>query len=358
MAWSLRGACPALVGVLSIGLAGPGWPASQEPAPGNTTSFAGLVKSEFIYERASFPECHASTLAETEQGLVAAWFGGTAEGKADVGIWCSHHDGTRWSAPTEVVNGVQADGKRHPCWNPVLFQPRRGPLLLFYKVGPSPSRWGGMMMTSPDGGTTWSQPHRLPEGILGPIKNKPVEFADGTLLCGSSTEHEGWRVHFEGTRDLGQTWDKTSPINDGKAFGIIQPGLLKTGDSAVIALMRSTKGRIYATRSADRGKTWTPAEPLALPNPNSGLDAVTLRDGRHLLVYNPTSKGRTPLSVAVSEDAREWRIVLTLEDRPGEYSYPAVIETRDGLVHATYTWKRQRIKHVVLDPKELPGGTR
>lgn len=342
-----------LTGALSVCLAGLAWPASPQPAAAGTASSASPVKSAFIYERASFPECHASTLAETEPGLVAAWFGGTAEGKTDVGIWLSRHDGTRWSAPTEVVNGVQAEGKRFPCWNPVLFQPRQGPLLLFYKVGPSPARWWGMMMTSPDGGTTWSKPHRLPEGILGPIKNKPVECADGTLLCGSSTEHDGWRVHFEWTRDLGRTWDKTPPINDGKAFGIIQPGLLTSGGSTVIALMRSTKGRIYATRSADQGKTWRPAEPLALPNPNSGLDAVTLRDGRHLLVSNPTPKGRTPLSVAISKDGVEWENVLTLEDRPGEYSYPAVIQARDGLVHATYTWKRQRIRHVVLDPKAL-----
>jgi predicted neuraminidase len=309
-----------------------------------------LVRAEFIYEQAPFPQCHASTIAETSAGLVAAWFGGTAEKNPDVGIWVSRHDGTRWSAPVEVANGVQAGGQRHPCWNPVLFQPRTGPLLLFYKVGPSPSSWWGLMLTSTNAGQTWSAPRRLPEGILGPIKNRPVEFADGTILCGSSTEHDGWRVHFEWTRDLGQTWDHTRPINDGKTFGIIQPGLLRVGEAGVIALMRSTKGRVYATRSEDRGQTWSPAEPLTLPNPNSGLDAVTLQDGRHLLVYNPTTRGRTPLSVALSKDARTWRDLVTLEDQPGEYSYPAVIQARDGLVHVTYTWKRQRIKHAVLAP--------
>jgi len=88
-----------------------------------------------------------------------------------------------------------------------------------------------------------------------------------------------------------------------------------------------------------------------LPNPDAGIDALTLRDGRHLLIYNPTTRGRTPLNVAISSDGKDWQPLVTLESNPGEYSYPAIIQTRDGLIHATYTWKRQRIKHAVL---ELP----
>ncbi len=114
----------------------------------------GVVKAEFIYETASFPQCHASTIAESGGGLVAAWFGGTAEGRPDVGIWVSRHDGQAWSPPVEVANGVEAPEKRFPCWNPVLFQPKSGPLLLFYKVGPNPSAWWGMRLTSDDGGKT------------------------------------------------------------------------------------------------------------------------------------------------------------------------------------------------------------
>ncbi len=324
-------------------------------APRNAalTRQSGLVKAEFIYEQAPFPSCHASTIAETASGLIAAWFGGTAERNPDVGIWVSRRDSQGWSAPVEVANGVQAEGKRLPCWNPVLFQPKEGPLLLFYKVGPSPSSWWGMMMTSTDHGKTWSKPARLPDGILGPIKNRPVEFADGTLLCGSSTEHDGWRVHFEWTRDLGASWEKTPPINDGKAFGVIQPGLLKSGDSTVIALMRSTKGSIYTTGTQTRGRAWSAPEPTSLPNPNSGLDAITLRDSRYLVVYNHTPRGRSPLNVAVSKNGRDWQGALVLESEPGEYSYPALIQSGDGLVHITYTWKRQRIKHVVVDPSRL-----
>lgn len=142
----------------------------------------GLEKAEFIYESAPFPACHASTLVEVEGGLLAAWFGGTHERHPDVGIWTSRFENGKWSTPVEVANGVESDTVRYPTWNPVLFQPKDGPLMLFYKVGPSPSEWWGMVMSSEDQGRTWSKPERLPDGILGPIKNKPVQLADGTII--------------------------------------------------------------------------------------------------------------------------------------------------------------------------------
>jgi predicted neuraminidase len=309
-----------------------------------------VTKREFLYESAPFPSCHASTIEEGKDGLVAAWFGGTREGAADVGIWLSRQEGERWTAPVEVATGVQADGSRLPCWNPVLFQPRRGPLLLFYKVGPSPSTWWGMLRASADGGRTWSEARRLPDGILGPVKNKPLELEDGTLLSGSSSEHDGWRVHFERSTDGGTTWTKIGPVNDGKAIGAIQPSILRHGGARLQAVGRTRQGKLFEVWSEDGGKTWGPLTLTDVPNPNSGTDALTLRDGRHLLVYNHTPRGRTPLNVAYSRDGRRWEAGPILETEPGEYSYPAVIQTRDGRVHVTYTWKRQRIRHVVLDP--------
>lgn len=313
-------------------------------------------KSEFIFENAPFPECHASTIVEANGRMVAAWFGGTKEKDPDVGIWLSRLDGGKWSAPVEVANGVESPEKRYPCWNPVLFQPSRGPLMLFYKVGPSPSTWWGMLMTSSDQGKTWTKPVRLPAGMVGPIKNKPVELKDGTILCPSSSEDAGWRVHFERTADLGKTWSSTGPINDGKEFSAIQPSILFHKDGSLQALCRSRQGHILETRSRDNGKTWSNLTATSLPNPNSGTDAVTLKDGRQVLVYNNvgnpvgrSSGPRSPLNVAVSADGKTWNDVLVLETEPGEYSYPAVIQTSDGKVHITYTWKRKRIKHVVID---------
>lgn len=313
----------------------------------------GIEKMEFVFEKAPFKQCHASTIVETRRGFVAAWFGGTEESHSDVGIWLSSHDGKKWSKPTEVANGVQHDKKRYPCWNPVLFQPKKGPLFLFYKVGPSPSSWWGMLKVVSPGGRAGGMSWRLPEDILGPVRNKPIMLPDGILLCGSSSEHAGWRVHFERTRDLGRTWEFVEPINDGKEFGAIQPTLLTYADGRIQALCRSQQDRITESSSSDGGKTWSKMTATPLPNPNSGIDGVTLADGRQLLVYNHTTDGRSPLNVAVSQDGKNWKAALVLEDEPGEYSYPAVIQTSDGKVHTVYTWKRRKIKHVVIDPANL-----
>ena len=317
-----------------------------------------LMRSEFIYEKAPFPSCHASTIVEPTPGkLVAAWFGGTRERAPDVGIWLSRQDGAGWSVPVEVANGVRPGAPRLPTWNPVLFQPRTGPLLLFYKMGPSPATWWGLVMSSTDGGRNWSAPRRLPDGIFGPIKNKPVQLADGTILSPTSDETPDkanlWRVYFERSTDNGQTWARTPFANDGAAISAIQPSILFLGGDRLAAVGRTRQGKVFSISSPDLGRTWGPMTLTALPNPSAGTDAVTLKDGRHLIVYNHTPKGRTPLCVALSRDGVAWTRLLDLETEPGEYSYPAVIQTADGLVHITYTWKRERIKHVVLDPQKI-----
>ena len=326
---------------------------------GPTTS---IVKAEFVFERAPFPSAHASTIAETRDGLVAAWFGGTRERDPDVGIWVSRHDGTAWSAPIEVANGVQPDGTRHPCWNPVLFQPSGGPLVLFYKVGPSPSTWWGLVRTSADNGRTWSPAGKLPDGILGPIRAKPIELRSSVMLAGSSTEHDGWIVHMERytgawTMDAltsASNWQKTAPLNAAAEFGAIQPTILVHSPSTIQILCRTRQGVIAEAWSQDEGRTWGKMSATALPNPSAGIDTVHLRDGGFLLVYNPSDKSRGKLQVARSSDGKSWAPLVVLEEQPtGEYSYPAMIQTRDGFVHVTYTWRRERIKHVVVDPKGI-----
>ncbi len=311
----------------------------------------GFVAAEFIYEKAPFPSCHASTIVGTKNGLVAAWFGGTGEKNPDVGIWVARHENGKWTAPVEVANGVQNPTQRFACWNPVLFQPGSGPLQLFYKVGPNPREWWGMLKTSDDDGKTWSEARRLPDGILGPIKNKPVQLANGDLLSPSSTEQDGWRVHLERSTDQGKTWQKTGPIKGD--FGVIQPSILSYADGRLQVLCRSQQRKIIESWSLDNGRTWSELAATMLPNPNSGIDAVTLADGRQLLVYNATTRGRSPINVAVSEDGKNWQAALVLENQPGEYSYPAVIQTADGLVHITYTWKRVKVRHVAINPAKL-----
>lgn len=329
----------------------------------------------FIYETASFPECHASTLVETSDGVAAAWFGGTEEGHPDVGIWWSRwrpHGG--WEAPVLVAEGVQsigADGKelRFPCWNPVLVPTPSEGLFLFYKVGPSPDRWWGMVTQSMDEGDSWGPAMRLPEGILGPVRNQAAICADGTYLFPTSTEAGGpWRVYFErakapfGQSRRGTTWERTELLSTVDGLGGIQPTLLKHPDGSWQALCRcDSKGkRILQTFSRDDGRSWSALEPIDLPNPNSGIDAVTLQDGRFLLVYNHTLRGaifpagRQAIHLAISRDGKSWEACGILEQRErGEFSYPAVIQLKDGSVHITYTWLRKKIAHRILDPSQL-----
>ena len=329
----------------------------------------GYVKGELIYslDDKPTPECHASTIVETRSGLVAAWFAGTNESNSDVGIRVARHDGTKWLESVEVVNGTEGEDKDYPCWNPVLFQPKEGPLMLFYKVGSNPRDWWGMLVTSEDEGNTWSKPRNLGKNeklgknsnLIGPVKNKPIQLKDGSILCPSSTEHNGWRVHFELTRDFGKTWQVIGPINDGKEFGIIQPSILTYPDGRMQVLCRSQQSVIAQSWSSDGGKTWSKMTATELPNPNAGTDAVTLRDGCQLLIYNHSVRrgsfpsGRNILNVAISKDGQDWKPVLTLERAKGEYSYPAVIQTSDGRVHITYTYQRRSVKHVILDPKQI-----
>jgi predicted neuraminidase len=339
--------------------------ASSTALAANKPSSSAIVLSEFINEHAPYPQCHASTIAQTTSGnLVAAWFGGTREGNADVGIWFARLVHGHWLPAVEVATGVQSDGTRYPTWNPVLFQAPNGPLFLFYKVGLKPSLWWGMVMTSNNGGLTWSKPRRLPKGILGPIKDKPVVLPDGSWLAGSSTENlpAGWRAHFELSSDRGRTWKFIGPVDKGAGFQAIQPTILFPGHGKIEALCRTKQGVIAMTWSSDGGRTWSPLAATTLPNPNSGIDAVTLKNGLLLLVYNNSgnmpgrSKGhRYPLDVAISRDGLKWQHVLTLESKPmpNGYAYPAVIQTRDGLVHITYTWDRKMIKYVVIDPRKL-----
>jgi len=348
---------------------------ADEPLPTDPGLGHDAVRlREFVIPR-SWPtlSCHASTIVEAPTGeLVSAWFGGSDEGEKDVEIWVSRHGADGWSEPEVVIDGVQDDGSRHPCWNPILFvgsaAAARGnpaaPLFLYAKVGPSPSTWWGVVRESTDGGHTWGELRRLDGDAVGPVKNKPLVRRDGTVIAGSSSEDDGWRVHFERSTDGGRTFVRgpavhAAPETKGSGggaglVGAIQPSLLELGGDRLLAVGRTQQGRVFEIESADAGETWGPIRLGTLPNPNAGTDAITLADGRHLIVYNHTTKGRSPLTVAASRDGRAWQPVVALETKPGEFSYPAVIQTADGLVHVTYTWNREAIARVVLDPAKLP----
>lgn len=319
---------------------------------GTTTS--PVVHESFLFEEAPFKSCHASTLVETEKGeLLAAFFAGEDEGAKDVAIWTARYKDHKWGNLAIVAQ----DPDGYPCWNPVLFSFPDNELVLFYKIGPHPLMWSGVLKRSTDQGKSWKEEEPLPAGILGPIKNKPLLLDNNALLCGSSIEsYKRWGCYCDYSLDRGKTWNRSTPINlKDDYFGIIQPTLFELGESNLLLLARTRASHFIAkAHSSDGGKTWTTATLTELPNPNSGIDGICLKDGRLLLVYNDSKEKRTPLSVAISNDkGSTWKKVLDLEEKEGEYSYPAVIQTKEGLVVITYTWNREKIKEVTLDPSEL-----
>ncbi len=325
--------------------------------------------SEFVFSDAPFESCHASTILELPNGdLLCAWFGGKDEGDASVEIWLSKKTSggaDAWSAPQAMT-----DFPHEPCWNPVLFFDEQSRVWLFFKVGPSPQTWVGAYRLSTDLGKSWGDINYLPAGLLGPVRSKPITLSSGEILAGTSVEagrgpntpreapYVSWACWVERSSDNGQSWTTHGPIMvPGENFGVIQPTLWEFEPGKVKMLMRSTQriGAICESISEDGGITWSPAKPTLLPNPNSGIDAVKMQDGRIALVYNHTPQGRSPLNLAFSEDnGSTWSQPYILEDEPGEYSYPAIIQSASGNLHITYTWRRQRIKHVVIEPEKLP----
>jgi alpha-L-fucosidase len=311
---------------------------------------------QFIFTEAVTASCHASTIEEVRPGhLLAAWFGGSREGAGDVSIYLSENHHTSWSIPRRIVNPVVADGDTLPCWNPVLYRSRRGILYLFYKVGKNPREWFGALRTSADEGASWSEPTYLPEGFLGPVRNKPIELMPGILLCGSSTEDRvdnTWRVHIERYREKDDRWERL-PVPNPKRLEAIQPTLLPHGGDTVQILCRSKHGKLAESWSTDGGRSWSELDTTAIVNSNSGVDAVGLASGGYLLVNNPLPpgrdwwNGRNVLDLQYSANGTDWRQLTELERHAaGEYSYPAIIQSADGRIHITYTFDREYIQYV------------
>ena len=316
-----------------------------------------IIQSTSIFEKGPSEACHASTLVELGNGkIMAAWFGGKHEGSKDVVIWSAVKTGDVWSQPIEIANGIKNDTSRFACWNPVLFKAKNGALFLHYKVGPNPRTWWAEYKTSVNDGKTWSKAQRLAKDFLGPIKNKPIQLRSGVILYPSSTEsldEKTWAIHIEKSDAKGKKWRK---INiDCDTFGVIQPSILTYPNGKLQLLCRSRQNVIVESWSINEGETWSKLTATKLPNPNSGSDAVTLKDGRQLLIYNPLTagknwwEGRSVLKLALSTDGENWQDIYTLENHDkGEYSYPAIIQDKNGNIHLSYTAERKKITYLEL----------
>ncbi len=297
---------------------------------------------------------HASTLMSIKGGILAAWFGGTEEGKDDVGILYARRVGGVWSEP-KMLPRIHNE----PHWNPVLFRMPDGKIYLFYKVGKTIPTWRTYCRISLDEGQTFSHGFELVEGDIGgrgPVKNKPILLSNGTVLAPASYEpgsleetgEKNWQCFIDRSIDNGETWTRTDYIPKPEGLSVIQPTLWESTPGTVHMMTRSDGMFIFRSDSTDYGKTWCELYPTSLPNNNSGIDCALNADGVLALVYNPVGSKwgkRTPLQVVFSEDnGMTWSEPLVLRDGPGNFCYPSIIAEGDRFC-ITYTDGRQTIRY-------------
>ncbi len=318
------------------------------------------------------PSAHAATLAElpAEHGgrIVAAWFAGSAEGARDVAIFMASFDGREWGEARPIVTRQQAqrDSGRlvRKLGNPVLAADAQGRLHLWF-VSVGYGGWAGSSINhaaSSDGGATWSPAGKL---IASPfwnfstlVRTPPLPLADGAGGgFGLPAYHEFAAKRAEWLRlDAdGRVLDKARLPG---AARTLQPAVAALDDVRAVAMMRDAgpANRIPLATTADAGANWSPARATGLPNPNASVALARLHDGRLLLAYNPQTENRNKLALAISRDGgATWSAPRLVEDAAGgeEFSYPALLQGRDGTIHLAYTWQRKTIKHLAFPPAWL-----
>jgi predicted neuraminidase len=340
-------------------------------APGESTP---LRRESWVTPSQHAASVHSSAICTLPSGdLLAVWYGGSREGAADVALFTARlpAGAPTWTAPVMVVDRALAASELarsvRKLGNAVIFPDGRGLVWMVY-VSVSMGGWSGSSLnvkTSRDDGRTWSDSRRL---TLAPflnlstlVRNKPILAADGRI--GLPVYHE---LAFKLPQILWLTPGADGSVKEYRIRtlpaknGLIQPALVALGADRVLMVLRdrSRERRMRTAYSDDNGWTWSEPIVSALPNPDSALDALRLRDGRILLVYNHAASGRENLQLAISADAgRTWRPGPQIEAAVRkEYSYPALLEAPDGRIHLTYTWERQRIKHVEFNLPWLDRG--
>jgi predicted neuraminidase len=301
--------------------------------------------SELIFEKIpDAPSHHCSTIAEAANGdLLAVWYGGSYESADDQALFLSRRKkgGRAWSRPKVLIRD-----SAQPPGNAVVFRAGGHRLCIVWcrMEASRPLRRGGgwgqtrlFFRISKDHGVTWSKDEPFLGGVHEGLRNVPITRASGELLL--PLAHS-----FARTKDGGRSWEHLGAVTGGG-----QPTVIERADGSLLTLLR--KGpRILQTESRDGGRTWSPAIATQLKNPDAGIAMTRLRNGHLILVFNDSETARTPLCIARSlDEGRTWETPLALESNPGEYSYPCVIQSSDGGLHITYTFRRYAIKHVELD---------
>jgi predicted neuraminidase len=335
-----------------------------------------IIHEEIISNEISNFDCHTSNIIELDSNsYLAVWKGGPGIGlsnidiKQNVGIWAAKRENNIWGRPFQIVSSYET-----VCWNPILLKLNDNELILFYRMGFTPRRSASFIKRSFDNGISWSEAEILPAGIYGPTLARPLLTKDGKIIAGSSISvgetssksdsSQATACWVEISDDRGQNWEKYGPIQiPDRHFGPIEPVLFYTKENnlAMICRDRANKvgklGYVHRAISYDDGKHWTSFEKTNLPNPDSGLSIIDLKNGKLLLFYNHSHTNRYPLSIAISEDSgKSWNKLFDIETKSGEF--PSAILDKDGLIHLTYAVKnssdKQRsIKYIQINPTFL-----
>lgn len=323
---------------------------------------APVFHRDWLNEAGTPPSVHAGSLVQLPDGdLVAAWFGGSREGAADVAIWMARydHDKGAWSRPWVSLRRAQvarALGRGiRKLGNPVLAVDGRGRLVLFV-VTVSVGGWAGSSITvlhSPNGGRNWTRIRRLATSpflnVSTLVKAPPLPLADGGWLL--PVYHElihkrGEVLWLDADMRLRARW------RIGQRHALLQPWLVALDEDHVLAFLRRAgdTARVFRSRSGDGGLHWTPPRPTDAPNPNAAVAVLRRPDGSLLMAANPEEGGRDTLALLLSTDqGRHWRRVAVLEhseEDGAEFSYPWLMRDRAGDYHLVYTWQRRRMRHV------------
>ncbi len=198
-------------------------------------------------------------------------------------------------------------------------------------------------------------------------KNKAVLLDGGRLIVPLYSDGFSFSL-MAITDDGGTTWQFSEPL---VAAGNIQPSIAKKADGTLVAYMRDNgppPQRLHVSSSSDKGLTWNPVRDSELPNPGSGADIVTLRNGHWVLAYNDTERGRHSLAVSLSMDeGKTWSHTRHLEHSPKEEgspsaAYPSITQGADGSLHVVYSYSRNQagpaqktIKHACFTESWIKG---
>ncbi len=312
--------------------------------------------TEFVVPPGTFPNNHASTMAELKDGtLLVCWFAGTKEAGRDVHIYCSRKKGEgAFSTPVAAVR--PGEGPKF-VGNPSLLLDDEGVLWLFYEAVTIGGHSGAYIdyKTSHDGGKSWSRRDRLAGGWLsfGHLpRNKALRISQNRFLL---------PVYREFTSNYGYVVDlvlKDGKIQSQKNLVIpgsdhIQPSLVRLSPTKVGAYLRAKKAKriLFSTLDLMTMK-FSPVVATSLPNPDASVDAISDGQGRVILAYNDSETGRTPLSLAISENGFTFTKLRDFRSEAGSFGYPTLLRTSDGLIHLTYSYNRDSIAHEVFKPEK------